>query len=365
MSNDSSEVRAALDRWSLVRYVTGIAIGIVVLVVLFTQRGDLVSVWRQLARINWAWAVGAVAAESASLLSFSFLQRRVLVDAGAALGLASLMAISLANNAIALTVPGEPVVSGAFRFRQYRERGADDATSGWAILTIIIAQAIGLSLLLLIGVLVSLTTGSNSDLTGVTLFGFVIVLVAGAVLVRRHLLLQFIGSLVRVTQRITGHPRGNFAARVDATLERMREFELGVGETAGIVAVATLTWFLDFCCLLCAFATVHATIPRDGVLLAYGVAQIVAVLPIVPGGIGLVEGSLAVILVAYGAQRVPALSTVLVYRFVSYWLAVVVGWTTFGLIMFVARRKRREVREDPTSPTPLKGGDTSSLNGAS
>ena len=108
----------------------------------------------------------------------------------------------------------------------------------------------------------------------------------------------------------------------------MHEFELGPGATVGIVAVATVTWFLDFCCLLCAFGAVHAPVPHDGVLLAYGVAQIVAVLPIVPGGLGLVEGSLAVILVAYGAHRVPALSTVLVYRFISYWLAVVVGWTT-------------------------------------
>jgi putative heme transporter len=359
MSNDSPEVRTALDRWTLVRYVASIAIGIVVLVVLFTQRDDLVSVWRELARINWAWAVGAVAAEGASLLSFSFLQRRVLADAGATVGLAPLMAISLANNAIALTVPGEPVVSGAFRFRQYRRHGADEATSGWTILTIIIAQAIGLSLLLLIGVLASLLTGPNSDLTGVTLFGFVVVLIAGAVLVRRHLLLQFIGSLVRAAQRITGHPRGDFAERVTATLERMREFKLGVGETVVIIAVATLTWFLDFCCLLCAFATVHAAIPRDGVLLAYGVAQIVAVLPIVPGGLGLVEGSLAVILVAYGAHRVPALSTVLVYRFISYWLAVVAGWTTFGLIMVVARRQKRGTPQGQGIPAPLERGSTS------
>src|ERR1700691_6405095 len=336
MSNDSSEVRSRSAQRSVVRYVVGIAIGIVVLVVLVSQRGDLVSVWHQLARVNWAWAIAAVAAEATSILAFSFLQQRVLAASGASIGLASLMAISLANNAIALTVPGEPVVSGAFRFRQYHRRGADDAASGWAILTVIIAQAIGLSLLLLVGVLIGLLTGSNGDLTGLTVFGLVIVLLAGPVLVRRHLLLRFIESLVRLTRRVTGHPRGNFGDRVTSTLEKMHEFELGAGGTVGVAAVATLTWFLDFCCLLCAFEAVHAPIPHDGVLLAYGVAQIVAVLPIVPGGLGLVEGSLAVILVAYGAHRVPALSTVLVYRFISYWLAVVVGWLSFGAIVWGA-----------------------------
>jgi hypothetical protein len=353
MSIEGPELGARIDRWLLVRYVAGVAVGAFVLVVLFSQRGDLAAVWHQLARLNWAWAVGAVVAEATSVLAFSFLQRQVLAGSGANIGLAPLMAISLANNAIALTVPGEPVVSGAFRFRQYRRRGADEAMSGWAILTIIIAQAIGLSLLLLVGVLVSLTTDSNRNLTGVSLFGLVIVLAAGAVLVRRHLLVRFVDAVVRAVRRVTGHPRGNFGDRVTSTLEKMHEFELGVGDTVGVVAIATLTWSLDFCCLLCAFGSVHAPVPFDGVLLAYGVAQIVAVLPIVPGGLGLVEGSLAVILVAYGAHRVPALSTVLVYRFVSYWLAVAVGWITFALIMFAARRSRRTPTPDAETPVPL------------
>jgi putative heme transporter len=353
MSMERSEVHAREGRWLLIRYVAGIAIGVVVLVVLFSQRDDLVKVWHQVARLNWAWALAAVAAESTSLLAFSFLQQRVLAASGAGIGLGALMSISLANNAIALTVPGEPVVSGAFRFRQYRRHGADEAVSGWTILTVIIAQAIGLSLLVLVGVLVSLTTGSHGDLTGIALFGLVIVLAAGAVLVRRHLLLRFIAVVVRAAQRVTGHPKGDFGNRVTSILGKMHEYELGVGDTAVFVAVATLTWFLDFCCLLCAFAAVHAPVPHDGVLLAYCVAQIVAVLPIVPGGLGLVEGSLAVILVAYGAQRVPALSTVLVYRFISYWLAVAVGWITFGLIMFVARRANRAPGRDSATPVPL------------
>jgi putative heme transporter len=355
MSNEASEVRTHVDRWSVVRYVAGVAIGIIVLVVLFSQRDDLVSVWHQLAHLNWTWALCAVSAEAASILAFSYLQQRVLAAAGAAVSLASLMAISLANNAIALTVPGEPVVSGAFRFRQYRRHGADGATSGWVILTVIIAQAIGLSLLILIGVVVSLLTGSNGDLTGVAIVGLVIVLIAGAVLVRRHLLLRFIASIVRATHRVTGHPRGNIGERVTSTVEKMHAFELGVRDTVSVAAVATVTWFLDFCCLLCAFAAVHAAIPYDGVLLAYGVAQIVAVLPIVPGGLGLVEGSLAVILVAYGAHRVPALTTVLVYRFVSYWLAVVIGWTIFGFLAHGVRRTDRDSRatalQSPPGPT--------------
>ena len=97
----------------------------------------------------------------------------------------------------------------------------------------------------------------------------------------------------------------------------------------------------------CSFAAVHAAIPWNGILLAYGVAQIVAALPVVPGGIGVVEGSLAVILIAYGAGRVSALSTALVFRAVSFWLAVCVGWITVGAIARHARRRDHRSGDDP------------------
>jgi len=55
-------------------------------------------------------------------------------------------------------------------------------------------------------------------------------------------------------------------------------------------------------------------------------------LPIVPGGVGVVEGSLAVILAAYGANATAALSAALVFRTVSFWLAIVIGWIAVAVI---------------------------------
>jgi hypothetical protein len=81
------------------------------------------------------------------------------------------------------------------------------------------------------------------------------------------------------------------------------------------------------------------------VLLAFGVAQIVASLPLIPGGIGLVEGSLAVILVAYGAHRAPALAVVLVYRFLTFWLVITIGWIAIAVIEWRVRRVASEAPE--------------------
>ena len=86
------------------------------------------------------------------------------------------------------------------------------------------------------------------------------------------------------------------------------------------------------------------------VLLAFGVSQIVASLPIIPGCLGIVEGSLAVILVAYGAQKVPALAVVLVYRLLTFWLVIVVGWISIGVIEW---RVRHGVNAEPLETSAL------------
>jgi uncharacterized membrane protein YbhN (UPF0104 family) len=65
---------------------------------------------------------------------------------------------------------------------------------------------------------------------------------------------------------------------------------------------------------------------------------VVGSFPVVPGGLGIVEGSLAVILVAYGAGRVPALSAAITFRIVNFWLAIAVGWVSVGLIALQVRR---------------------------
>jgi uncharacterized protein (TIRG00374 family) len=327
---------------AIARYVVGLLLGTVVLVLLFGKRSELTKAFHQLDHLNWAWALSAVAVEIISILGFAYLQRHVLHVGGAELPMAGLFLVSLANNAIANTIPGEPAVSCAYRYRFYRRRSASGAASAWAILTILIAQSIGMSLLLLVGVLVSLGGSSHSPNTGLVVVGLVVVLGAGVVLVRQDLLFRVIEALVRLAHRVTGHPRGDVRDRIDATLVRMREIPLKRQSTMVIVALATAVWFLDFACLLCSFGAVHATIPWGGVLLAYGVAQIAATLPLVPGGIGIVEGSLAVILVAYGTQRVSALAVVLIYRLLTFWLAVAVGWVSVGFIEWRVRSERRQ-----------------------
>jgi hypothetical protein len=342
----------ARTRAQLLRYVLGLAVGVVVLALLFGRRSELAAAVRQLGSASPAWVAAAIGAESMSMLGYAWLQRRVLRLAGAAVAspLPGLFLLTLANAAINCTVPGEPAVSSGYRYRYYRRRGASPAAAGWTIFTILIAQAIGMSLVLLIGVLVALGAAASAGGKavspaglGVTVLGLLIVVGAGAVLIRRDLVLRLAsavtGRLARRRHRSSGGEPVGLLARIEGTLGRMRDIPLGRGATAGVVAVATAVWLCDFGCLLCGFRAVHAAIPWHGVLLAYGASVVAGSLPIVPGGLGIVEGSLAVVLVGYGASRLPAVSAVLAFRIVNYWLAIAVGWVSVGLVALQSGRR--------------------------
>ncbi len=351
-------MRPGRDLRVVVRYAVGVLLGCVVLVLLVGKRGELAAARHQLASVSGDWVVAAIAAETVSLLAFAWLQHRVLHLSGTTMPLPGLFLLTLANDAIANSVPGEPAVSSAYRYRYYRRRGATSASAGWTIFTILIAQAVGMSLLLLLGVLVALA-GSTSTLgAGVTVIGLVIVLGAGAILIRRDLVLRLASAAVRGVDRLarrgtrSGESQGSLAARIERTLIRMREIPLGPRSTVAVVAIATAVWWCDFLCLVCSFRAVHSPIPWHGVLLAYGVAQVVGSFPIVPGGLGIVEGSLAVVLVAYGAGRVPAVSAALAFRIVNFWLAIVVGWLSAGLIAHNLRRGRMVA----ATAAPVLGG---------
>ena len=340
--------------WMIVRYALGIALGVFILVLLVGKRGEFSGALHHLDHLNYGWESGAVLAEVLSIVGYGYLQQKVLRWSGAELSLSSLTLVSLANNAIAYTVPGEPAVSSAYRYRFFRRRGASGASAGWTILTILIAQAIGMSLLLLIGVLIALTGNTGVQARGTVLVGLFVVLIAGAFLIRRDLLLRFLGLLVRLCRRVTGHPRGDVMRRIESTLQRMREIPLSNMKAIGLVAMATALWLTDFLVLLCCFGAVRAPIPWSGVLMAFGVSQIVASLPLIPGGLGIVEGSLAVILVAYGAKKVPALAVVLIYRLLTFWAVIIVGWISIAVIEW---RVRRESASLPTEPAGVTGSE--------
>ena len=67
------------------------------------------------------------------------------------------------------------------------------------------------------------------------------------------------------------------------------------------------------------------------VLLAYSAAGIIALFPITPGGLGIVEASLSGLLVLAGVNGRSAVVATLAYRSAPYWLPTIAGTVAYGL----------------------------------
>jgi uncharacterized protein (TIRG00374 family) len=95
---------------------------------------------------------------------------------------------------------------------------------------------------------------------------------------------------------------------------------------------------LDFMVLLTLTATIGGDTTLLPLLLVYVVGQLLAAVPITPGGVGVVEATMTGMLVASGAPAGEAIAAVLGYRLVSHWLPIVVGLLVLPTLAVSRRR---------------------------
>ena len=81
------------------------------------------------------------------------------------------------------------------------------------------------------------------------------------------------------------------------------------------------------------------------ILIAYAVAGVIGMIPITPGGLGIVEASLTGLLVLSEVNSSQAVLATLTYRLASYWLPLLAGPIAYALF-------RIRYRSHPSSPAP-------------
>jgi uncharacterized protein (TIRG00374 family) len=102
-------------------------------------------------------------------------------------------------------------------------------------------------------------------------------------------------------------------------------------------------WMLDYATLLTALAAVGATPRPSLVLLAYIAAQVLAQIPVTPGGLGFVEAGLTGLLALAGVSAADAALATLAYRLINYWLPL-----PAGAIATYVHKRRYPATEVPT-----------------
>jgi uncharacterized membrane protein YbhN (UPF0104 family) len=116
------------------------------------------------------------------------------------------------------------------------------------------------------------------------------------------------------------------------------------------ISLAILNWIYDCGCLVFSLLAVGGHVPWQGILVTYGVTQLAAALPITPGGIGVVEGTLSVLLIACHVPAATAIAGVMLYRIISFWVLVPIGWGAIGILLAMRRRGRAQVTWIPRAP---------------
>jgi len=110
-------------------------------------------------------------------------------------------------------------------------------------------------------------------------------------------------------------------------------------------AWAVANWLIDAAALWVFLAAFDVTMNPVFVLAAFALANLAAAVPITPGGLGLVEVTLAVTLTSFGAPPSATALGIAAYRVFNYWLPIPASILTYLV-----------VRRIKTPPTPLGPG---------
>ena len=106
---------------------------------------------------------------------------------------------------------------------------------------------------------------------------------------------------------------------------------------------AAANWLLDAASLWVFVAAFSHFISPVDLLMAYGLANILAAIPITPGGLGVVEFVLVSMITGFGPTAGEALSGVLAYRAVNFWLPIPFGGLAYASLEFERRSTFRKL----------------------
>jgi uncharacterized protein (TIRG00374 family) len=110
--------------------------------------------------------------------------------------------------------------------------------------------------------------------------------------------------------------------------DRAHRVTADVRSLGEVTAWALVNWLLDAMCLWMSLRAFGHAAPVGTLLVVYGIANLIALLPITPGGLGLVEGVVIPALVSFGTARGVAVLGVLTWRLIAFWLPIPVSWAT-------------------------------------
>jgi hypothetical protein len=245
-------------------------------------------------------------------------------------------------------VPGGTVGGTVLAYRLLGESGVASSVAGTGLATQGIGSALVLNTIFWFALLISIPlTGYNplygfAGLAGVILIG----IVAGVVFLLTRGSTRSADRLERFSRHVpfvkpesVAKLLRNVADRVEILLAD-RQLLL----RAGIWAAGF--WLLDTTSLFCFIAAFgHLISPLD-LLVAYGLANIIAVIPITPSGLGVIEAVLIPTISGFGVAKEVATLGVLSWRLINFWVPIPLGGLSYLSLRIGPMAKTGKVSHD-------------------
>jgi uncharacterized protein (TIRG00374 family) len=340
-------------RWSLTRALF-LLFSLVALYVLFPRLADVLSTAPRLRHVSPEWFV-----VMAALMGGSFFCQWALIRC--ALPQVSWFVASTAqmvSNAVAKVVPAGAPVGGAVLYRMLSVSGVDKGTAGSTLAATSLISTATLAALPVVAVLLAvfgapiprglLLVAWGGGILFLLLFG------VGFILVTTDQPLLTVGGWVeRVSRWLAEKRHWDSYPKAEGFIEERDRVITALGARwKRSLFYAIGNWTLDYLALVAALRAVGASPRLSAVLLAYGAAAVLTMIPITPGGLGFVEAGLTGCLTLAGVEVNDALLATLAFRLFSFWLPL-----PAGLVAYLAYRRRYgalgQIPMDPETPKHL------------
>ncbi len=340
-------------RWSVGTLLVFLFVFYVAFPLLASHRAEVNS----LAHINVAYLALGVLLEIGALAAYTQLTHSVLPSDGPRRF--RLFRINMSTLSLSHVSPGGTAPGAALGYRLLTQSGVSGSDAGFALGTQGIGSAVVLNVMFWLSLVAFLVThgfhAPASHHGGQSQSASILVLVATGVGV---VLLGIFGGLFylltrgqqqasRVIRRIAGRIRFLDADRTTALVEHLAERFAVLMEdrslTRRAIGWAAANWLLDAASLWVFVAAFSHFISPVDLLMAYGLANILAAVPITPGGLGVVEFVLVSMITGFGPTAGQALSGVLAYRAVNFWLPIPFGGLAYASLEFERRSTYRRL----------------------
>lgn len=331
---------------------------LVVVAVVFVR--PLVSNFRtavqDLRDVNVALLLVGVAMQGMALVAYTNVTRAALGPAGAALSVWRVLRIQMSTRALGGVVPGGGAAGPALGYRLLTRSGVPGRDAGFALGAAGIVSAVMLNVVLWVGLVVSIPLrGVHRLYVAAAVVGLVTITAFAAVvigLIRGH---HRIDRPVRWLARLFRRNEQTATAVLRDLGIRLRLLTRDGPMLRRVAGWALLNWTIDAASLWVFVRAFGGSVQIDGLLVAFGIANVLAAIPISPSGIGIVEWAYITTLVGFGMQLSVATLGVAAYRFGKVLLPLPIGGLLYLSLRFGPWSIDRSRNGTESGPGPQTG----------